>query len=148
MSEHRGCELPEDLYYDLDYVWVRPEENGIYTIGLTDPSQTMSGKVQYVWIKDIGVHREWKKPLARIESGKWAGGIPAPFAGVIVARNELVLANPNLLNIDPYKDAWLVQMRPDEPATALAHLTTGTAAQEALKVWIDRYDVQCMRCQQ
>ena len=79
MSEHRGCELPEDLYYDLDYVWVRPEEDGTYTIGLTDPSQTMSGKVQYVWIKDVGTHREWKKPMARLESGKWAGGIPAPF---------------------------------------------------------------------
>jgi len=147
MSEHRGCELPEDLYYDLDYVWVRPEEDSTYTIGLTDPSQTMSGKVQYVWIKNIGTHREWKKPLARLESGKWAGGIPAPFPGVIVARNEAVLANPNLINIDPYHDAWLVRMKPDDPSTALTHLATGNAAQEALKVWIDRYDVQCMRCQ-
>ena len=147
MSEYRGCELPEDLYYDLDYIWVRPEAGGIYTIGLTDPSQTMSGKVQYVWIKEIGTHRDWKKPLARIESGKWAGGIPAPFAGEIVARNETVLANPNLINIDPYHDAWLAQMRPDDAVTALAHLVTGTDAQTALRVWIDRYAVQCMRCQ-
>ena len=147
MSEYRGCELPEDLYYDLDYVWVRPEAGGIYTIGLTDPSQTMSGKVQYVWIKAIGTHRDWKKPVARIESGKWAGGIPAPFAGEIVARNETVLVNPNLINIDPYHDAWLVQMRPDDSAAALTRLVTGAAAQTALRAWIDRYEVQCMRCQ-
>lgn len=148
MGEYRGCELPEDLYYDLDYVWVRPEENGTYTIGLTDPSQTMSGRVQYVWIKDIGTHREWKKPVARIESGKWAGGIPAPFAGEIVTRNQQVLDNPGLINIAPYSDAWLVVMKPDDPANALQHLTTGAAAQQALRTWIERYDVQCMRCQE
>ena len=148
MGEYRGCELPEDLYYDLDYVWVRPEENGTYTIGLTDPSQTMSGRVQYVWIKDIGTHREWKKPVARIESGKWAGGIPAPFAGEIVTRNQQVLDNPGLINIAPYSDAWLVVMKPDDPANALQHLTTGEAAQQALRTWIERYDVQCMRCQE
>lgn len=148
MSEYRGCEMPEDLYYDLDYVWVRPEGDGTYTIGLTDPSQTMSGKVQYVWIKEIGTHRARKKPLARLESGKWAGGIPAPFDGEIVARNQQVLDNPNLINIAPYTDAWLVIMKPDEPEKALEHLKTGNEAQEALRKWIDRYDVQCMRCQE
>lgn len=148
MAEYRGCDLPEDLFYDLDYVWVRPEADGSYTIGLTDPSQTMSGRVQYAWIKDIGTHRAWKKPVARIESGKWAGGIPAPFDGVIVARNALVLDNPGLINIAPYSDAWLVVMRPDDPAHALDHLKIGADAQRAQREWIDRYDVQCMRCQE
>lgn len=148
MAEYRGCDLPEDLFYDLDYVWVRPEADGSYKIGLTDPSQTMSGRVQYVWIKDLGTHRAWKKPVARIESGKWAGGIPAPFDGVIVARNALVLDNPGLINIAPYSDAWLVVMRPDDPVRALDHLKTGADAQCALREWIDRYDVQCMRCQE
>ncbi len=147
MAEFRGCELPEDLYYDLDYVWVRPEENGLFVIGLTDPAQTMAGKVQYVWIKEPGTWRAHKKPLARIESGKWAGGIPAPFPGTIIARNDVVLANPNLINIDPYHDAWLVQFRPDNPESALKELWTGSSAQKALEAWITRYDVQCMRCQ-
>lgn len=146
MAEYRGCELPEDLYYDLDYVWVRPEEDGTYTLGLTDPSQTMAGRVQYVWIKEVGTHRRRKKPVARLESGKWTGGIPAPFDGVIVARNEKVLANPGLVNIAPYTEAWLVVMRPDDPAAALSQLYTGPEAQAKLKEWIDRYDVQCMRC--
>ena len=45
MSEYRGCELPEDLWYDLDYLWVRPNDDGTFTIGLTDPAQTMAGRV-------------------------------------------------------------------------------------------------------
>lgn len=146
MAEYRGCELPEGLYYDLDYIWVKPEAGGNYRIGITDPSQTMAGRVQYVWIREIGSRRNRRKPVARLESGKWAGGIPAPFDGVVVERNQAVLDNPNLINIAPYTDAWLVVMKPDDPAHALDHLATGKEAIEKLKAWIDRYDVQCMRC--
>jgi len=32
MAEYRGCELPLDLYYDLDYVWVRRNGDGTYII--------------------------------------------------------------------------------------------------------------------
>ena len=146
MIEYRGCELPEDLWYDLDYVWVKPEPDGLYRVGITDPSQTMAGRIQYVSIRKTGTHRIWKKPLARLESGKWAGGIPAPFDGVIVERNERVLEQPDMINVLPYTDAWLVMVRPDVPERALEHLVTGAEAMEKLKAWIDRYDVQCMRC--
>jgi len=146
MSEYRGCELPEALYYDLDYLWARPEPDGSFTLGITDPSQTMAGRVQYVWIKPVGTHRRTRKPLARLESGKWAGGIPAPFDGTIAAINERVLAEPGLINVAPYTDAWLVRFTPDDPSKAYARLVTGDEAQHRLREWIDRYDVQCMRC--
>lgn len=146
MIEYRGCELPEDLYYDLDYIWVKPEAGDHYRIGITDPSQTMAGRVQYVWIKETGTHRARRKPVARLESGKWAGGIPAPFDGIIIERNQRVIDNPNLINVAPYTDAWLVVMKPDAPGHALDHLATGSEAVARLREWIDRYDVQCMRC--
>jgi glycine cleavage system H protein len=64
MSECNGCQMPEDLYYDLDYIWARPEEDGAFTIGITDPAQTMSDR-----------------HVGTLESGQWAGGVPVPFAG-------------------------------------------------------------------
>jgi len=146
MSEYRGCELPEDLLYDLDYVWVRPEGDGTYTLGITDPAQTMAGRVQYIFFKKPGTHRPAGKSVARLESGKWAGGIPAPFAGTIERINPAVEENPGFVNVDPYHDAWLVVMRPDDPDTALERLHTGAEVQDQLQAWIDRYDVQCMRC--
>ena len=146
MMEYRGCVLPEDLYYDLDYIWVRPEAGGCYRIGITDPSQTMAGRVQHVAIREVGTRRPRRKPVARLESGKWAGGIPAPFDGIIVERNARVIDNPNLINIAPYTEAWLVVMKPDDAAHALDHLATGSQAVDKLRAWIDRYDVQCMRC--
>ena len=146
MSEYRGCELPEDLWYDLDYIWVRPESGGLYRMGITDPSQTMGGRIQSVTFRKPGSHRDFKKSVAVVESGKWVGGIPAPFAGTIMECNQRLLDRPDLINIAPYTDAWLVVMRPDDPATALAHLVTGEEAQRRLREWIDHYKVQCMRC--
>ncbi len=146
MAEYRGCELPEDLFYDLDYVWARPEDNGQVTLGITDGAQTMAGRVQKIRIKKVGFHVAAGRHVATLESGKWAGGVPCPFAGTVEAVNDQVLAVPHLVNVSPYGEAWLVKVRPDEPQGALLGLATGTAAIAALRQWLDRYDVQCMRC--
>nr|WP_167539480.1 MULTISPECIES: glycine cleavage system protein H [unclassified Thioalkalivibrio] len=146
MSEYRGCEIPEDLYYDLDYLWAREEADGSFTLGLTDPAQTMAGRLQYTTFKRPGTHRRRGKTLARLESGKWAGGVPAPFDGTIEEVNAAVTAQPDLVNRAPYDEAWLLRLRPDDPETAREHLYTGERARESLEQWIERYGVQCMRC--
>ena len=119
MHEYRGCELPEERLYDLDHLWARPEGEGSFTLGITDPAQTMAGRVQYVFYKRPGTHRAAGKAVARLESGKWAGGIPAPFDGVVERTNPAIENDPGFVNVAPYTDAWLVVMR---------------------------HNVQCMRC--
>ena len=146
MSEYRGCQLPEDLYYDLDYVWLRPGNDGLFTIGVTDPAQTMGGRILSVHIKKTGKTLLAGRHVATLESGKWVGGIPVPFAATIVERNEALLADPHLINVDPYGAGWIARLRPEDPEKALTGLTTGEPATSALKQWIDRYDVECMRC--
>ena len=146
MTEYNGCELPEDLYYDLDYLWARPNEDGTYTLGLTDPAQTMAGRVAAATFRKVGTHRKKGRSVATIESGKWVGGVPTPFDGTLERTNAEVEANPGLINIAPYTKAWLVVMRPDDPSQALSNLHKGREAIAALKAWIDRYKLQCMRC--
>ena len=146
MAEYRGCVLPEELYYDLDYVWFRREASGLIALGVTDPAQTMAGRVQAAHIKKIGAEIRAGRHVATLESGKWVGGVPVPFAATVAERNEAVLAEPHLLNVDPYGQGWIARVRPHDPAQALAGLSTGAAAVAALKQWIDRYDVECMRC--
>lgn len=146
MSQYSGCELPEDLYYDLDYVWARPEANGLVTVGVTDPAQSFAGRILRIRIKPVGKHIAIGRQVATLESGKWAGGVPLPFEGEMVARNEALLATPQLINIDPYHDAWIAQLRPENPEQAFDLLSTGADAINALHEWIDRYGIQCMRC--
>lgn len=146
MAEYRGCDLPEDLYYDLDYVWLRPGEDGLITIGVTDPAQTMGGRMQAAHIKKIGAAIRAGRHVATLESGKWVGGVPVPFAATVAVRNEELLETPHLVNVDPYGAGWVARLRPDDPAHALSGLATGEPAVTALRQWIDRYDVECMRC--
>jgi len=146
MVEYRGCLLPEDLYYDLDYVWLRPGNDGLITIGVTDPAQTMGGRILAAHIKKLGSAIRAGRHVATLESGKWVGGVPVPFAGTVVERNEAVLADPHIVNVDPYGAGWIARLHPDDPKTALSRLTTGEPAMNALRQWIDRYDVECMRC--
>lgn len=146
MVEYRGCELPEDLWYDLDYLWARPNEDGTFTLGMTDPAQTMAGRVVAATFRKPGTHRNAKRPMATLESGKWVGGVPAPFDGTIERINPAVQSDPGLVNVAPYTDAWLVVLRPDDAQEAYQHLKRGPEAIEALKSWVDKYNLQCMRC--
>ncbi|WP_346380022.1 hypothetical protein [Acidithiobacillus sp.] len=88
MSEYCGCELPENRYYGTDYVWVRLEDDGTFTICVTDPAQTMSGRLQKARIKKAGTHLDDGRHVAALESGKWAGGVSVPFADEVVARKD------------------------------------------------------------
>lgn len=146
MAEYQGCELPEDLYYDLDYLWARPNDDGTWTLGLTDPAQTMAGRVVAASFRKVGSRRAAGRSIATLESGKWVGGVPAPFDGTIERINAKVQANPGLINVAPYTDAWIAIMRPDDPRAALERLKRGPEAIAALMAWIDRYKLQCLRC--
>ncbi|WP_436640462.1 hypothetical protein [Microbaculum sp. FT89] len=146
MMEYRGCELPEDVYYDLDYLWARPGDDGTFTLGLTDPAQTMAGRVVAVMFRKVGTHRAAGRHVATLESGKWVGGVPLPFDGTIEQINQAVVDDPGIVNVSPYTDAWLLIARPDDPDEAMARLKKGPEAIAALKAWIDRYDIECMRC--
>lgn len=146
MAEYRGCELPEELWYDLDYLWARPNPDGTFTLGLTDPAQTMAGRVVAAMFRKPGTHRRAGRNLATLESGKWVGGVPAPFDGTIEGINPAVEKDPGLVNVAPYTEAWLVTLRPDDADAAYRRLTRGPEALAALKAWIDKYDLECMRC--
>ena len=104
MSEYHGCELPEDLWYDLDYLWARPNDDGTFTIGLTDPAQTMAGRVVAATFRKPGTHRRAGRHLGTLESGKWVGGIPAPFDGTIERVNPAVVNDPGHRVRDPVPD--------------------------------------------
>jgi glycine cleavage system H protein len=85
------------------------------------------------------------KPVATIESAKWAGPVPNVFDCVIDLANEDVLEDPNLLNIEPY-EAWIARVRPVASVdAALERLSTGDAAFELYRQRCLRDDIHCER---
>jgi glycine cleavage system H protein len=141
-----GCEFRPGLYYDAEYqIWVRPEADGTVSVGMTDISQTIAGKVLHVRVRRPGSVRPKGKPVATVETGKWAGPVPNPFDCVIEAGNEQVLDDPTLLNRDPY-EWWIARVRPTGPLpAALADLLTGDAAAAGFEARCQREDIHCKR---
>ena len=101
--EYNGCVIPLDLYYDIEtQTWLRVNEDGTVTMGLTDVGQVRAGRLLHARIKDKGKVIKKGKPVASLESGKWAGPINALVEGEVIERNEKVLEQPDIINYDPY----------------------------------------------
>lgn len=141
-----GCEFRPGLYYDDEYqIWLRPEGDGTVFVGMTDISQAIAGKVLHVRVRKPGSLRPRGKPVATVETGKWAGPVPNPFDCTIEAGNEAVLDTPTLLNRDPYAN-WIARVRPIQPLEdALTGLLTGDAAKDGFRARCERDGIECTR---
>jgi glycine cleavage system H protein len=142
-----ACDIPEDLYYDIERdVWIR-FEGDLAVLGMTDVAQTRCGKFTALSFRDIGKSVPQGKALATIESAKWVGPFPAPFSCQIVEVNQDGFAGNILLaNKDPYGDGWLVKVRPVNLEAERAHLVTGDEAVEKYKERIKELKINCLRC--
>ncbi|AWS00178.1 glycine cleavage system protein H [Metallosphaera hakonensis] len=147
MVVESNCEIPENLLYYIDgknTVWAKQESSDTVLVGITDIAQTMAGKVVKVRIKKKGTKLEKGKPVATMESGKWAGPVPAPVSGEIVDVNGEVEKSPVLVNRDPYGNGWLVRMKVANPEE-LKQLYTGAQAVQKLKELVASEKISCKR---
>jgi len=142
-----ACDIPEDLYYDIERdVWIR-FDGDLATLGITDVAQTRCGKIAAISFRDVGKKVVQGKTLATIESAKWVGPFPAPFSCEIVETNESGFAGDILLaNKEPYTTGWLVKVRPTNFENERGHLVTGNEAVEKYKERIKELKVNCLRC--
>jgi len=142
-----ACDIPEGLYYDIERdVWIR-FEGDIAVLGMTDVAQTRCGKFAAISFRDIGKKVVQGKTLATIESAKWVGPFPAPFACEIVETNENGFAKDILAaNKEPYTTGWLVKVRPIDLENERDRLVTGQEAVEKYMERIKQLKVNCLRC--
>ena len=105
-------ELPGDLRYTDEHEWLRQEEDGGVTIGITDHAQTALGDLVYVELPEVGQEMEAGGEMAVVESVKAASDVYAPVGGEVTAINEELSDDPEKINMDPYGDGWIVRMQP------------------------------------
>ncbi|MGB5510470.1 MAG: glycine cleavage system protein GcvH [Woeseiaceae bacterium] len=105
-------ELPGDLLYTSDHEWLRRNDDGTVTIGITEHAAEALGDLVYVELPEVGQDVESSGEMAVVESVKAASDVYAPIAGNIVAVNEELADDPEKINNDPYEDGWIVRMTP------------------------------------
>ena len=105
-------EMPGDLLYTKEHEWLRREEDGSITIGITDHAQSALGDLVYVELPELGQDLEDGGEMAVVESVKAASDVYAPVAGTVAAINEELADDPEKINLDPYGDGWILRLQP------------------------------------
>ena len=105
-------ELPGDLLYTNDHEWLRREDDGTVSVGITDHAQAALGDLVYVELPELEQDVESGGDMAVVESVKAASDVYAPIDGTVVAVNEALADEPEKINADPYGDGWIVRLRP------------------------------------
>lgn len=107
--------VPDDLRYTKSHEWVRREEDGTLTVGITHHAQELLGDLVFVEVPEVGIDVDEGDDVAVVESVKAASDVYAPVAGEIVAANEALAETPELINTDPYGDGWIFRIKPLDP---------------------------------
>ena len=105
-------ELPGDLLYTKEHEWLRYEDDGNITVGITDHAQASLGELVYVELPELGRDVDSGSDMAVVESVKAASDVYAPIAGTVVAVNDELSDDPEKINADPYGTGWIVRLQP------------------------------------
>ncbi|RPH95401.1 MAG: glycine cleavage system protein GcvH [Lysobacterales bacterium] len=109
-------EIPADLLYRESHEWVRYDEDGTATVGISDHAQAQLGDMVFVEVPEPGMSYEQGDACAVVESVKAASDVYAPLTGEVIESNSALEDSPELVNTDPYGDGWLFRMQVAEPA--------------------------------
>ena len=107
-------DVPKELRYSTEHEWVGVED-GIARVGITDYAQDQLGDVVYVELPEVDTAVQKEEPFGVIESVKAVSDIFSPVSGTVVEVNIDLPSSPEMVNDDPYGDAWMIRIQISEP---------------------------------
>ncbi|SFP84725.1 glycine cleavage system H protein [Nitrosomonas cryotolerans] len=107
--------IPTHLKYTKSHEWVKPENDGTVTIGVTHHAQELLGDMVFLELPQIGRNLAQREECAVAESVKAAADVYAPITGEVIAVNSELESEPEKINQDAYT-AWLFKLKPTNPA--------------------------------
>jgi len=102
--------IPGKLKYTRSHEWVRREDDGVATVGITEHAQALLGDMVFVELPETSMHVDAGDEVGVLESVKAASDLYTPVGGEIIEINEAVIDSPALVNSDPYGDGWLFKL--------------------------------------
>lgn len=120
---------PNELRYSTSHEWARLEADGTVSIGISDHAQAALGDVVFIELPEVGAQLEAGQGAGVVESVKAASDIYSPISGKVIAINEELADQPELVNSEPY-DSWFFRVNPSNPAE-LEQLLDAAAYQAA-----------------
>jgi len=109
---------PNNLKYTNEHEWVRLEEDGSVTVGITDFAQGELGELVYVEVDTVGENIGKDEVFGTVEAVKTTSDLFMPISGEVLEFNEKIDESegddPGIINSDPYGDGWIVKIKPSD----------------------------------
>lgn len=106
--------LPENLAYTDSHAWLRQDDDGLVTLGVTEYGQSLLGDLVFIQFPDVGAQIDEGETIATLESVKSAWDVLAPVSMTIETINEDLVDQPERVNEDAFGEGWLVRVRVSE----------------------------------
>jgi glycine cleavage system H protein len=134
-NQTNSYEIPADRAYDREHhMWAQFDSaSGDVFVGIDALGLTALGDLAYVTLQDVGKSVKRGESLGTLEAAKMTGDLIAPVTGMIVARNNMAVSNPGLVNQSPYVDGWMVVIKPSDWENESVQLVAG----DDLPGWVD-----------
>lgn len=110
------AEVPSDLRYTAEHEWAKVTSGNTVRVGITDYAQNSLGDIVFVSVHGLDSEVAVGDTFGEVESTKSVSDLYAPVAGSVVARNEALDDNPELLNSDPYGEGWIADITMADPS--------------------------------
>lgn len=123
--------MNESLKYARTHEWVSLEEGGIVRVGITDHAQSELGDIVFLDLPKVGDRVAQNQQIAVIESVKTASDLHSPVNGEVVAINEILVDELELINEAAFQ-AWMFCIKADDPAE-LEQLMDAEAYQQLIE---------------
>jgi len=105
-------EVPSELKYAKSHEWVRIEDDGMMTVGISDHAQALLGDLVFVELPEVGTELSAGDECCVVESVKAASDVYMPISGEIIEINEALVDEPEIINSAPYDNGWLFKVQP------------------------------------
>ncbi len=107
-------DFPEDLKYTKEHEWIKIEDT-MATIGITDHAQDSLGDIVYLELPREGAKVIKDEPFGVVESVKSVSDLCSPASGSVVEVNDALVDSPEVINDDPYGEAWMIKVEIGNP---------------------------------
>ena len=124
-------DLPDNLKYATSHEWVSVEEDNLVRVGITDFAQQQLGDLVFLELPELGRIVDAQEQCAVVESVKTASDLFSPVSGEIVATNQALTDEPELVNDDPY-GTWIFCVKADD-LSGIAQLMDADAYQALIE---------------
>jgi glycine cleavage system H protein len=120
--------VPANVHFHPGHAWARVEERDLVSVGMDDFARKLVGRACALRLPAVGTRLRRGEPAWALASDSKSIDMLAPVDGTVVAVNERVLSDPDLLDHDPYGDGWLVKVKAPAATSELKQLLSGKLA--------------------